>query len=63
MAILALISAEGVTKEIYEQLRKDVNWEHNHPQGGMFHVAAFSDNNQNMRVADVWASEQDWNNF
>ena len=62
MAILALINADGVTKEIYEQLRKDVNWERNHPEGGMFHVAAFRGDNET-RVVDIWNSEQDWNNF
>jgi hypothetical protein len=61
MAILALISADGVTKEVYETLRKEVNWEKNHPAGGMFHVAGFR--GSGIQVVDVWASEQDWNNF
>src|SRR5688500_16991186 len=63
MAILALISAEGVTKDIYESLRKVVNWEHNQPPGSIFHVASFGSGNQGIRVVDIWASEQDFNNF
>jgi hypothetical protein len=61
MAILAIITGQGVTKEIYEQLRKEVNWEGNPPSGGMFHVAAFEGNG--IRVVDIWSSEQEFNNF
>ena len=61
MAILALIKADGVSKEIYEQLRKEVNWEGNPPPGGMFHVAGTENNG--MRVVDIWSSEQDFHNF
>ena len=61
MAILALVSADGMSKEIYEQLRKEVNWEGNAPSGGMFHVAA--NGTKGMRIADIWSSEQDFNNF
>lgn len=61
MAILALVSADGVSKDIYEQLRKEVNWEGNAPAGGMFHAAATG--SKGMRIADIWSSEQDFNNF
>lgn len=61
MAILAIINADGVSKEIYEQLRKEVNWEGNPPPGGMFHVSGFG--NKGGRVVDIWSSEQDFNNF
>lgn len=61
MAVMALISGDGVTREIYEQLRREVNWEGNQPTGGMFHVAGFGD--RGVRVVDIWASEQDFNNF
>jgi hypothetical protein len=61
MAIMVQISADGVTKEIYEQLRKEVNWEGNPPPGGMFHASGFG--STGARVVDIWSSEQEFNNF
>ena len=67
MAIMVLFSGEGITKEMYESLRKEVDWEHKHPLGGMFHVAGFgkgsSGGKEGIRVVDLWASESDFNNF
>ena len=61
MAILVLVSADGLNKEVYEQLRKEVNWEGNHPPGCKFHAAGMG--SQGMRIFDVWSSEEDFNNF
>lgn len=61
MAIMVLINADGVSKEIYEQLRKEVNWEGNPPQGGMLYAAGIG--NKGMRVVDIWSSAQEFNNF
>jgi hypothetical protein len=62
MAILAIFTGDGFTKQMYEELRKEVDWEHNHPTGVIFHAASF-DNSGNIRVADIWESEQDLNNY
>ena len=62
MAILAMFSGDGFTKQVYEELRKEVDWEHKHPKGAMFHAAGL-DGSGNIRIADVWESEQDLNNF
>ncbi|CAN5170924.1 hypothetical protein BH18THE2_BH18THE2_36170 [soil metagenome] len=62
MAILAIVTGDGFTKQMYEELRKEVNWEHKHPTGVIFHAASF-DSSGNIRVADIWESEQDFNNF
>jgi hypothetical protein len=62
MTILAIFSGDGFTKEMYEELRNEVDWEHNRPTGVIFHAASF-DNSGNIRVADVWESEQDLNNY
>jgi hypothetical protein len=56
MAILAIFTGDGFTKQKYEELRKEVDWEHKHPTGAILHAAGFD-------VADVWQSEQDFNNF
>lgn len=48
---------------MYKTLRKEVDWEHNHPAGLMLHSAAFDDSGNNVHVADVWESEEELNNF
>jgi hypothetical protein len=62
MAILAIFTGEGFTKQMYEELRKEVDWEHNRPRGVILHAASF-DNSGNIRAADIWESEQDLNNY
>lgn len=56
-----LMKWNGIKPEQYEAVRRIVNWEGNHPKGGMFHVAAFSENA--LHVTDIWESEQDFNQF
>ena len=63
MAILAIFTGNNITKEMYESLRKEVDWEHNHPPGGIFHAAGLDNSGNNIRVADVWDSEEDLNKF
>jgi hypothetical protein len=63
MAILAIFTGNNITKQMYESLRKQVDWEHKHPTGGIFHAAAFDDSGNNIRVADIWESEDDLNKF
>jgi hypothetical protein len=53
MAILAIFTGNNITKQMYESLRKEVDWEHKHPTGGIFHAAAFDDSGNNIHVADV----------
>ncbi len=54
MAVLALLTSEDITQSMYDTLRKEVNWEHQHPQGAIMHVASFDDTGAH--VADVWSS-------
>jgi hypothetical protein len=63
MAILGIFTGDGFTKQKYEELRKEVDWEHKHPTGAILHAAGFDDSGNNIRVADIWQSEQDFNNF
>jgi hypothetical protein len=46
---------------MYESLRKEVDWEHKHRTGGIFHAAAFDDSGNNIHVAGVWESKEDLN--
>ena len=61
MPVAMFMRWEGVSKSLYEQLRKSVNWEGNVPKGAMFHVAAFS--NKGAHITDVWETAGDFNNF
>jgi hypothetical protein len=62
MAILLFVRGDGFTKDIYENARKEVNWEGNTQPGMILHAASF-DNSGNLRVADIWESEDHWNNY
>ena len=61
MAILA-IHTGNITKDMYENIGKEVNWESNPPPGVIFHAGSFDDSG-NICVAEVWESEDQWNNF
>ena len=62
MAVLIKLSGEQFTKQQYEDLKKEADWEHNHPKGEIFHSIGF-DNSGRYHVVDIWESEQDFNNF
>ena len=62
MTILAIFKTNKITKEMYETLRKEVDWEHQHPDGALFHAAAF-DNSGNFCVTDIWESDEHLNKF
>jgi len=61
-AVLCILSGNGFTKEMYEELKKEVDWEHNKPKGEIFHAIGF-DNSGGYHVVDIWESEQDFNSF
>ena len=61
MAIIVTNSLPSMTKETYEQMRKELNWEGNPPAGMMGHIAGIE--GSGMRVVTLWSSESDFNNF
>jgi len=62
MAVLAIFTGRGITKDMYEALRKEVKWESRHPDGGILHSCAFDDNGD-LHVADLWESPEAMNGF
>ncbi len=62
MAILGIFKTNAVTKQMYEELRKEVDWERQHPTGALLHAGAFDDSG-NLCVADIWESQEHLNNF
>ncbi|HKO57944.1 MAG TPA: hypothetical protein VJ276_18905 [Thermoanaerobaculia bacterium] len=61
MATVMLMHWPEVTKEQYEQVRREVNWEGDMPKGAKFHVAWFGE--QGFQVLDLWESQQDFDDF
>jgi hypothetical protein len=54
MAILAIFRGDNITKQKYESLRKEVDWEHKHPTGLILHVAGLSGSGNYDRVEQVF---------
>ena len=63
MPILVIFTGNNITKQMYESLRKEIDWEHNPPKGLIFHSAAFDASGDTVHVANVWESEEDLNSF
>jgi len=62
MAVMAIFTGTGFTKEMYEALRPVVRWESDPPAGGLVHACGF-DSDGRLHVADVWESEEEMNAF
>jgi hypothetical protein len=64
--IVAIFKSDDITKQMYESLRKEVDWEYKHPSGAIFHVAGLygsGNTDQVSQVFNIWESEQDLNSF
>lgn len=62
MAILAIFTGMGITKDAYDRLRKEIDWAHQPPAGAILHAASF-DEQGHAHVADIWASPEALNDF
>ena len=62
MAILAIFYGQGFTKDMYEKLRGEVQWEKKLADGAVFHAAGF-DAAGDIHVADVWQSQEAMDSF
>jgi len=61
MRTVIQMSWPNVTKEEYDGLRSEVNWEGNTPEGAVLHTAGFDETGIN--VVDVWESIEQFNDF
>ena len=61
MAVMMRMDWADATPDQYDELRRVVNWEGDHPDGGMFHVAAFDD--AGAHITDVWESAEKFQRF
>ncbi len=61
MATVMVMNWSGITKEHYEALRREVNFEGKAPTGGKYHVAWATAGG--MHVVDVWDSQATFETF
>ena len=61
MAVALQIEWEGFTPKHYDDLKTDLDWDNNPPDGAIFHAAWFEGNT--LRVFDVWESPGDFHRF
>src|SRR5438128_2452046 len=61
MAVMMMMDWPGVTREQYEDVCRIVNFEGDHPKGGLYHVAAVDD--KGLHVTDVWERPEDFQAF
>jgi hypothetical protein len=61
MAVVMRMEWPEVSPEQYEEARKVVHWEHDVPQGAIFHVAFFDEGG--FKVVDVWETAEDFESF
>ena len=57
MKVLAIFTSNEITKEMYEALRKEIDWETRQSPGTIFHAAGV-DEAGHLHVADVWESAE-----
>ena len=62
MTILAIFTGKGITSDMYDTLRAEVDWVHKQPQGAISHAASF-DEAGDAHVVDVWNSPEELDNF
>jgi hypothetical protein len=61
MAIMMIMTWEGVSLEQYDEAKRIVNWEEDFAAGGVLHVTAHDGNG--LRITDVWDSAEAFQAF
>ena len=57
MAIMAIFTGKGFTKDMYERLRQEVGWESDPIDGWMMHAVCF-DESGDIRMTNIWESTE-----
>jgi hypothetical protein len=61
MAVMMIMSWQGVSLEQYEDAKKAVRWEEDPAVGGILHVTAHDGNG--LRITDVWETPEAFQAF
>ena len=57
MAIMAMFTGKGFTKDMYERLRQEVGWETEPIDGWILHAVCF-DESGDIRMINIWESTE-----
>lgn len=57
MAIMAKLNEPHITREMYEEARAEIDWDHGPPAGCLLHMASFDE--AGVHCVDIWESEDD----
>ena len=55
--IMAIFTGKGFTKDMYDRLRKEVNWETERIDGWMVHAVRF-DESGDLQMINIWESRE-----
>lgn len=55
MALMVSYHAPGITQEMYEAARREIDWDHGPPAGCLLHMAAFDEDGAH--TIDIWESQ------
>jgi hypothetical protein len=61
MPVVMYMEWDGFTPQQYDEVRANVSWEQDAPQGVILHVPWFADGG--VRVLDLWDSAEDFQSF
>ena len=61
MAFMAKLNEPHVTRDIYEQVRAEIGWDHDPPAGCLLHIAAFDE--AGAHTVDIWDNEEDLKDY
>jgi len=57
MAIIAIFTGKGFSKEMYERLRQEVGWESEPIDGWMMHAVRFDESGE-LHMINIWESTE-----
>jgi len=57
MAIIAVFTGKGFTKDMYEKLRQEVGWETEPIDGWMMHAVRFDESGE-LHMINIWESTE-----
>ena len=57
MAIIAIFTGKGFTKDMYDRLRQEVGWETDPIDGWLMHAVCF-DKSGDIRMTNIWESSE-----
>lgn len=61
MAFMAKLNEPHITRDLYEQIRAEIGWDHDPPAGCLLHIASFDE--AGVHTVDIWDNEEDLKDY